>query len=177
MTVNTVVPAPELCDLCCSLNVVLVVNHTLTRELGVERMMYVCRDCGARVGCHPGTITPFGRMCDGATARLRRQAHSEFDKLWAGGLMTRTKAYAWLSLALGVNYEQCHISQLGADQLKDVITLSSDYLANHIEALRRRKEKKNAAKSKRNERTKSEQFRKLVSDHKQKRKRFAGGAW
>jgi len=169
--IENALPKPELCDACCSTNISLELNQKRLRS-GQVRYIYVCHDCRATVGCHPNTEIPLGRMCDGITAKLRMLAHVEFDKLWRSGLMPRKKAYAWLSRMLGVEFEQCHLSQLSKDQLKDVITLSADYMAANYAVLVRRKEKSDVRKRKHFERANSEQQRELISDHRQKRKRL-----
>lgn len=170
--IENALPIPELCDACCSTNISLEFNQKRLTS-GQVRYIWVCHDCRATVGCHPNTEIPLGRMCDGITAKLRLLAHNEFDKLWRSGLMQRKKAYAWLSRMLSIEFEQCHLSQLSKDQLKDVITLSADYMADNYAVLVRRKEKADVRKRNYAERANSEQQRKLVSDHKQKRKRLS----
>lgn len=48
-----------------------------------EKPVYVCDGCGARVGCHPGTIKPLGLPVDEATRKARIILHhSLIDPLW-----------------------------------------------------------------------------------------------
>lgn len=171
-TIENALPIPELCDACCSTNISLEINQKRLLK-GQVRSIYVCHDCRATVGCHPNTEIPLGRMCDGVTAKLRILAHAEFDRLWCSGLMPRKKAYAWLSRMLGIEFEQCHLSQLSKDQLKDVITLSADFMADNYTVLVRRKEKSDVRKRNFTERENSKQQRELVSNHKQKRRRIS----
>jgi hypothetical protein len=124
-------PPPEHCDVCCSVNIALTDN------------CYFCFDCRASVGCHPGTTIPLGRMGNRLTRTLRSRAHAEFDKLWFDGLLTRSKAYDWLAKQLEIEPNQCHMSWLTDDQLRDVATLSSDYYRTHYDILLRRKAKRN----------------------------------
>jgi hypothetical protein len=145
---------PTQCDNCCSLAVILTTNEKVYgRSYGAWPYIYYCEDCKAAVGCHPNTYIALGRLADRATRQLRSKAHEEFDKLWRTGLMSRDKAYTWLSLQLGIEVEECHISQLSKDQLKDVATLSADYLTQNLKALMRRKVKQDAKQQKRHERT------------------------
>ncbi len=140
--IKDALPIPELCDQCCSGNIELTTNDRIYgRIYGDWPKIYFCNDCRAAVGCHPGTVIPLGRMADRATRQLRTKAHEEFDKLWRGGLMSRSKAYNWLAGELGIDPAHCHISWLSKDQLRDVATLSANYFAANEKALLRRKEK------------------------------------
>src|SRR5689334_13332484 len=112
-------PEPKQCDHCCSLNIEFTPNDVLYGSLqGEWPYIWRCLDCGAAIGCHEGTRFPFGRMADKKTRALRRSAHEVFDVLWRSELMTRTKAYRWLSVELGIEFSQCHISWLTVEQLK-----------------------------------------------------------
>lgn len=151
--IKDALPAPEQCDTCCSFNIELTTNDKIYgRTYGDWPHVFYCNDCKAAVGCHPGTFIPLGRMADRSTRQLRTKAHNEFDRLWQSGLMTRRKAYNWLASELGIDESQCHISWLSKDQLKDVATLSADYLTNNYNALLRRKVKNDAKQERRNER-------------------------
>lgn len=110
-------------------------------------------------------------MADRATRALRTKAHDEFDRLWHSGLMTRYKAYNWLAMQLGIEASQCHIAWLTKDQLKDVATLSADYLRNNYNALVRRKAKKDAKQEKRNERDHAAERRETELVRRRKAKR------
>ncbi|UAG58564.1 hypothetical protein Kaya_027 [Pseudomonas phage Kaya] len=148
--IKDALPTPEQCDTCCSFNIELTTNDKIYgRTYGNWPHIYYCNDCRAAVGCHPGTFIPLGRMADRTTRQLRTKAHNEFDRLWQTGLMSRAKAYNWLANQLGIDPSECHISWLSKDQLKDVATLSADYLANNYEALMRRKVKNDAKQQKR----------------------------
>jgi hypothetical protein len=123
-------PIPEFCDVCCSVN------------LFFDSGVWFCPDCHASVTCHRDTNIPLGRMADRQTRRLRILAHAEFDKLWTERLVTREKAYHWLSAQLEIELHACHIGVLNKDQLRDVITLSATYYRDNYSALVRRKEKR-----------------------------------
>jgi hypothetical protein len=152
--IKDALPTPEQCDTCCSVNIELTTNDKIYRRTyGNWPHIYYCNDCRAAVGCHPGTFIPLGCMADRTTRQLRTKAHNEFDRLWQNGLMSRAKAYNWLANQLGIDPSDCHISWLSKDQLKDVATLSADYLANNYEALMRRKVKNDAKQQRREERT------------------------
>lgn len=143
--IKDALPIPEHCDNCCSINVEYADNSVIYgKNYGDWPKCYFCRDCRAAVGCHPQTNIPLGRMADKETRTLRSKAHYEFDRLWKDRLMTRSKAYNWLSIQLGIDESQCHISWLSKDQLKDVATLSAQHFQNNYEALIKRKAKNDA---------------------------------
>jgi hypothetical protein len=170
--IKDALPTPTHCDNCCSVNIELTTNDKIYgRIYGDWPKIYYCNDCRAAVGCHPGTVIPLGRMADRATRQLRTKAHEEFDKLWQSGLMSRSKAYNWLAAALEIDPSQCHISWLSKDQLKDVATLSADYINRNYNALLRRKEKQDAKQRKQFEREQAEQRRNAEEIRRRKAKR------
>lgn len=77
-------------------------------ELAAKRF-YACFRCKAWVGCHPGTITPLGRIANAELRAAKSAAHLAFDLLWRSGQMKRYQAYAWLADRLGIAREQAHI--------------------------------------------------------------------
>jgi hypothetical protein len=70
---------------------------------------YRCDPCKAHVGCHPGTVTPLGRLANKALRQAKMRAHDAFDPLWRAGGMSRHEAYRWLSATLGISGADCHI--------------------------------------------------------------------
>lgn len=165
-------PIPELCDNCCSVNIEFVPNSVIYGEpQGEWPYAYLCHDCGASVACHFETRVPMGRLADKTTRRLRSKAHQEFDQIWKSGLMTRDKAYAWLAIQIGLDVSQTHISWLSKDQLKDVITLSSNFFNNNFAIMARRKEKQNARKQKFEEREQRAETRKQDQQARHRSKR------
>lgn len=71
-------------------------------------------DCGAFVGCHPGTKKALGAPAGKLTKRARMDAHAAFDPIWKGGRMGRSEAYRWLAAQLGIEPRDCHISHMNA---------------------------------------------------------------
>lgn len=66
--------------------------------------------CDSTHGAHPDG-RPLGIPGDKATKAARIRAHEAFDKLWAGGEMSRGGAYRWMRRALGLTEEQAHIGR------------------------------------------------------------------
>lgn len=94
-------------------------------------MMYFrCRNCNAKGWTHTDTAISFGRMADGPTRDLRRQAHEAFDKLWKHNTMySREDAYIALSKHLGIDPNECHIGLLTATQCRRTIRWAQQSLA------------------------------------------------
>jgi len=134
--------APIICDVCCSPDVNFVTNDKVYgRIYGEWPYCYFCSDCRAAVGCHPNTEIPLGKMAGKETRQLRKKAHEAFDKLWQTRLMSRDRAYFWLSRILQIEPENCHISWLTDAELKLTIDNSNSYYEENLKALIRRKEK------------------------------------
>lgn len=101
-----------------------------------SRIFFVC-DCGAWVGCHPGTGVPLGHPAGTATRHLRFVAHNQFDLLWKGepgrdyraSQKFRQRAYAWLARELGVPVADCHFGLFDAETLRRAIDIISERVA------------------------------------------------
>lgn len=75
--------------------------------------MWVCEcfpSCEFRVGCHRGSDTPMGQMCDNATRQARQAAHQVFDQLWTQGWLKRNQAYDLLKRRMG-SEKNVHIAE------------------------------------------------------------------
>lgn len=125
-------PVPESCRF-CSGRVDLVNNAAFYggREFGWP-LAYACSECGARVGCHPGTDIPLGTLADKETILARRAAHAAFDPLWQNkGPGTRARAYRDLSKAMG--RKAAHISWMDAADCLQVVKLVQSGALNTIQ--------------------------------------------
>ena len=91
-------------------------------------MVYLCRECDAYVGCHPGTDKPLGRLANRELRMWKMRAHSAFDLLWKCRHMRRQQAYAWLAEKLDIPTEQCHIGMFDVDMCQKVIDVSLKFL-------------------------------------------------
>ena len=91
-----------------------------------RRKYWLCRPCGAYVGCHAagkngdGT-KPLGELADLELRRARNKAHAMFDPLWKEGRMKRGSAYRWLSRVLGIRQAECHIGMFDVNQCEQVV--------------------------------------------------------
>ncbi|WP_028492623.1 zinc-finger-containing protein [Thioalkalivibrio sp. ALE19] len=90
------------------------------------KAFYQCAPCDARVGCHPGTNKPLGRLANAALRRAKSRAHKAFDGLWRDGSMTRSEAYAWLAEQMDLPVKRCHIGQFDEAQCEQVVTICSE---------------------------------------------------
>lgn len=97
-----------------------------------------CAPCHAYVGCHPDG-RPMGRLANAALRRMKQAAHAAFDPLWATFAaqqlaypeesrpnsklkrIMRSRAYAWLSVQLGVQVDDTHIGMFDEAQCQRVI--------------------------------------------------------
>lgn len=86
-------------------------------------MIYLCRECRAWVGCHPGTDKPLGRLANKELRDLKIKAHDAFDRVWKDKDTSRRKAYAWLAEKLKVPPEYCHIGMFNENTCQKVIEI------------------------------------------------------
>lgn len=112
---------PEICPFCGS-GVSLVDS---TKVYGQNYgSLYLCDSypkCDARVGCHPGTVTPLGTLANKELRQWRNKAHSTLDPLWKSGKMSRNAAYKWLAQQMGLRKSQTHIGMFNKQQCQRVI--------------------------------------------------------
>ena len=85
---------PTICRYCGSPVVFTSNAEIYGREYG-DGKCYLCRNCKAFVGVHPGTDTPLGTLANAELREWRKQAHYWFDQIWRKPLRitTRYKAY------------------------------------------------------------------------------------
>jgi len=107
-----------LCDY-CHRPAALVTGRDLYPHRGdlAEKKFWHCAPCVAYVGCHEGTIKPFGRLANAALRKAKMEVHAMFDPLWKGKMErdqcskyeARNAAYAWLARQLNIRIEDCHV--------------------------------------------------------------------
>lgn len=85
-----------------------------------SKAFWLC-DCGAYCGCHPNTTQALGSPCGPITRKAQSAAHAAFDPLWRSKKMTRQSAYAWLTEAIGIPRERCHMGMMTADEARRVV--------------------------------------------------------
>lgn len=98
-----------------------------------DKPIWICWDCLAWVGCHPGGYRPLGRLADAELRQLKSMAHAAFDPLWRRKAqregISRTKArragYAWLAEQMGMDAGGCHIGEMDVAQCERVIEICS----------------------------------------------------
>lgn len=96
--------------------------------------LWYCETDLAWVGCHPGNPTnePLGILADAELRRLKMRVHALFDPLWGrfkGSTLpskppfkgNRSAAYHWLSGALGIPGEQCHVGMFTNERCKEAL--------------------------------------------------------
>ena len=90
-----------------------------------KKYFWLCFECNAYVGCHPGGKKPLGRLANAELRGYKSAAHAAFDPSWKDRWMSRSDAYKWLSERLGIKKEDCHIGMFDIDMCKKVIEVCS----------------------------------------------------
>lgn len=123
-------PIPVICDCCGGSRIALVENAEIYhgRTFGDWPYAYLCRDCGAYVGLHPGTDIPLGTLADKPLRDARNRCKRPFERIWSEGLMTRNKAYAWLAQAMDIPSEQCHFGLFNVERCEQARAVCESYL-------------------------------------------------
>ena len=93
------------------------------RNYGKSYMMWLCRPCGAYVGCHNNTREPLGTLADSETRKARSRAHAVVDPLWKSKKYSRGTVYRRLSMAIG---EQVHIGESSVERCEEIIKIAKE---------------------------------------------------
>ena len=100
---------PVICPY-CNIPAVLVPDSEVYYGRSYGRNVWLCRTCGAKVGCHKGGKTPLGRLSNARLQKLKIRCHSLFDALWESEIYhrgwskshARKTSYAWLAKEMGI---------------------------------------------------------------------------
>lgn len=111
------------CDYCGHKAALVDDSEIYGRSFG--HTAYLCRNCGAYVGCHGRTDKPLGRLADAALRKWKMAAHASFDPLWKTGPFRgrRKAAYGWLAEQMGLPIEKTHIGMFDIPQCQEVIKI------------------------------------------------------
>lgn len=118
---------PTICRYCGSPVVYTSNAEIYGKEYGTGKC-YLCRNCRAFVGVHPGTDTPLGTLANAELREWRKEAHFWFDRIWKKPtrITTRYNAYGYLAKKMGLPREETHIGMFEIEQCKKVIEFSKE---------------------------------------------------
>ena len=118
---------PTICRYCGSPVVYTSNAEIYGKEYGTGKC-YLCRNCRAFVGVHPGTDTPLGTLANEELRKWRKEAHFWFDRIWKKPtrITTRYNAYGYLARKMGLPREETHIGMFEKEQCKKVIEFSKE---------------------------------------------------
>lgn len=102
-------------------------------------MMYICYECEAWVGCHRNTCKSLGRLANKELREWKKEAHKYFDPLWKKKMeqghsknFSRTSAYKWLAIELGIEVQDCHIGMFDVENCMRVVDICKQF---YVEAM------------------------------------------
>ena len=67
------------------------------KNYGRSYVIYLCKQCDARVGCHNNTKEPLGTMANKELREWRMKVHTFIDLLWKSNKMKRQTVYRRLN--------------------------------------------------------------------------------
>jgi hypothetical protein len=136
-------PRNERGELVCSYcgSVAIYFSHSRKFYWGKDYgPVWACIPCDARVGCHPGTNKPLGRLANESLRVAKQQAHASFDPLWKRKMavtschqaVARKGAYRWLAAQLGIEENNCHMGYMNEAMCAKVVETCSPYIDQEI---------------------------------------------
>lgn len=101
-------------------------------DLGGAHPRWECCDCGARVGCRPGTTRPLGTLADAETRDLRVLVHRNLDPIWdegqrLGARDPRSRTYRWFARVMGLPEPLCHVGMFDAETCRRALDVLQRY--------------------------------------------------
>jgi hypothetical protein len=85
------------------------------------------------VGLHPVTNVPLGIVADVKTRDARSKAHDSFDAIWKQGILSRKRAYSWLSKQMGTTPELTHIGMFDIEACQRVCEISDAFVRENLQ--------------------------------------------
>lgn len=107
-----------------------------------EKVVWVCDNCGARVGSHPNG-KPLGTAANAELRRAREHVHEKFDPIWKNAPLencyapdgkengrswaarraaiqgaARVRCYRWLANRMGMSMDDCHIAMMTIEECR-----------------------------------------------------------
>jgi hypothetical protein len=107
-----------------------------------HKRYWECRVCDARVGCHPGTTYPLGRLANRKLRKAKSAVHAAFDPIWRSQRFTRSEAYEWLADQLGISKANCHIGMFDLETCERALEVLNQF-AESRHALEKHQQKGN----------------------------------
>lgn len=93
----------------------------------------VCPTCGEQIEVYGDE--DWIRLYELERKDWQRKAHAVFDAIWKSGIVERGLAYSWLARELGIEYADCHFSEMTVPQLKQSIEICELAKARMLKAL------------------------------------------
>lgn len=94
---------------------------------GEDGQVYMCTICNACVGIHKGSGKPLGTLANAVLRLKRREAHTAFDAIWKSGEKSRSDAYEWLAVQMGLPKYRAHIAYFEIEQCEQVIRVCREH--------------------------------------------------
>lgn len=95
------------------------------------KQFYVCTRypfCDSYVEAHASSGLPMGSLANKSLRRKRREAHIALDRLWHQGYMTKSEAYRWLQVQMGIPAEDAHIAKFSEYRCEEVVRLCNRFI-------------------------------------------------
>jgi hypothetical protein len=99
--------------------------------------IWLCRKCGAYVGCHKNGKgdKPLGRLANPGLRRMKMRGHELFDVFWRAAIKhrgwskkkARVKAYRWLAREMKIPEAECHFGMMDPGRCSRAICILEEY--------------------------------------------------
>jgi uncharacterized protein YlaI len=95
------------------------------KRYGKSYMMWICRPCDARVGCHNNTKEPLGILANAELRKIKMEVKNAWIKKelgeWGeGNSKAKGEAYKKLADQLGIKVKYCHFGYFGIETCQKI---------------------------------------------------------
>lgn len=111
-----------------------VLRHASTvygeNTLDESSYLFVCSGypiCDSYVNAHRDSKRPMGTLANSELRNKRILAHHALAKLWQSGRMTKSQAYWWLQIKLGLDEKHTHIGYFNNSMCDRVIKVCNEF--------------------------------------------------
>ncbi len=93
------------------------------KRYGESYMMWWCKPCDARVGCHRNGRRPLGTLANKELREWRMKAHAYIDPHWKLGKMSRDQVYGILDKHFG---REMHVGESDIATCQEILKVKFD---------------------------------------------------
>ena len=111
---------PKICPYCNQEAIWCENKEIYGKNYGNSYMCWLCKPCGAYVGCHQNSKRALGTLANKELREWRKKVHARIDPMWRDGSIKRKEMYKTLSR---LTNKEFHVGEADIEMCKKVLEL------------------------------------------------------